>query len=82
MLLVNTIKKLEKLGKKVYRAEFDHQPCWFCNGTALIDLKDYKPIDTTAKFSQVLEQIENNKSHICTYEGKKKVLTTYNKLGY
>lgn len=82
MTINNIIKKLEKQGKRVYKAEFDFKECWFCNGTALIDLKDSKMIATTAKFKEIEQQIEQGKSHIYTIDGKIKNLTPNRKLGF
>lgn len=60
MTTKNIIKNLRKDGKEVYRDEFDHQEFWFCNGTALVDLLDFKPVDSTAKYRDVLTQIDVN----------------------
>lgn len=82
MKLENIIKKLAKDGKVIYKGEFDFKECWMCQGTALVDLINGSIADTSAKYDDVLSQIQNNKSHILTVEGKKKTLTSYNKLGF
>ena len=60
--------------------EFSFQNCLGVRGTALIDLVDGEVKSTTAKYKDVVDQIETNKSHILTVEGKKKFLTEYTKL--
>lgn len=82
MKLENIIKKLNKEGTIVYKGEFDFKPCHMCKGIALIDLVDGEVADTSARYTDVLLQINNNKSHIYTVEGREKVLSAFNKLDY
>lgn len=74
MKIKNIIKHLEKDGKEVYRGQFDFQEFWMCAGTALVDLVDGAAVSTTAKYADVIKQIEENRSHIYTIEDNKKML--------
>ena len=76
MRIENIIKHLEKDGKEVYRGQFDFQEFWMCAGTALVDLVDGLALETTAKYTDVIKQIEESRSHIYTIENKKKSLTS------
>lgn len=77
MKIENIIKRLNQNGKKVYLGQFDFQEVWMCNGTALIDLLDGKVVPTSAKYADVVKQIEEGRSHIYTVDDiKKKVLNT------
>lgn len=80
MRIENIIKHLKKDGNKVYLGEFDFQKVWMCNGTALIDLVDSAAVPTTAKYTDVIIQIEENRSHIYTIEDNKKILNANLKL--
>ena len=84
MKFENIIKRLKKDGYEVEVMEFSFQNCLGVTGTALIDLVDGEIKDTTAKYTDVIKQIQNNKSHIQTinnvYGCTKKVLTDYLKL--
>ena len=81
MKFENIVKKLQKDGYVIEIMEFSFQKCAGVKGTALIDLVDGKTvIETTARYADVIKQIQNNKSHILTIEGKKKFLTEYTKL--
>lgn len=82
MKLENIIKRLENEGLDVTTGQFDSKPCQMCLGTALVDLVNGEMKDTSARYKDVLIQVFEKKSHIYTVENKKKVLTTYNKLGY
>lgn len=82
MMIGNIIKKLSKDGYQITLGEFDFKKCYMVNGTALIDLVDGTTTETNAKYSDVILQIDNNRSHIQTISDKKKELTSYNKLGY
>lgn len=82
MKFENIVKRLEKLGYEVYEGEFDFQKCHMCNGTALIDVVDGDVNVTQAKLKDVISQIQDNKSHIQNVNGKKKILSEYNKFGY
>lgn len=74
------IKKLFKDGYEIVPMQFDFKPCLGCRGTALIDIFNGSVVETTAKYNDVVKQIQNNKSHIQTIEGKKKYLTEYEKM--
>lgn len=80
MRFENIVRNLKKDGYEVEVMEFSFQNCLGVRGTALIDLVDGEVKDTTAKYKEVVAQIETNKSHILTVEGKKKFLTEYTKL--
>lgn len=84
MKFENIIRKLAKDGYKVEPMEFSYQTVLGCRGTALIDLMDEKVVETTARYADVVKQIEVNKSHIqtitTTHGCVKKVLTDYLKL--
>ena len=80
MKFENIVRNLNKDGYEVEVMEFSFQNCLGVRGTALIDLVDGEVKDTTARYKDVVAQIETNKSHILTVEGKKKYLTEYNKL--
>lgn len=80
MKFENIVRNLKKDGYKVELMQFSFQDVLGCRGTALIDLMEEKVVETTAKYSDVLLQIKNNKSHIQTIEGKKKYLTEYEKM--
>lgn len=74
MRIENIIKHLKKDGMKVYVGQFDFKEFWMCNGTALVDLVDGAALPTTAKYSDVVRQIEEGKSHIYTIKDNKKIL--------
>lgn len=80
----NILKNLEKQGYKIEPMEFSFQKCLGVNGTALIDLVDGNVVSTTAKYQDVISQIETNKSHIQTITKNlgcvQRQLTTYLKL--
>ena len=80
MRFENIVRNLKKDGYEVEVMEFSFQNCFGVRGTALIDLVNGEIKDTTAKYKEVVAQIETNKSHILTVEGKKKFLTEYTKL--
>lgn len=80
MRFENIVRNLKKDGYEVEVMEFSFQNCLGVRGTALIDLVNEEIKDTTAKYKEVVAQIETNKSHILTVEGKKKFLTEYTKL--
>lgn len=80
MRFENIVRNLKKDGYEVEVMEFSFQNCLGVRGTALIDLVDGEVKDTTAKYKDVVAQIETNKSHILTVEGKKRFLTEYTKL--
>lgn len=80
MKFENIVRNLKKDGYEVEPMEFSFQSCLGVRGTALIDLLNGEIKDTTAKYKEVVAQIETNKSHILTVEGKKKFLTEYTKL--
>lgn len=80
MKFENIVRNLKKDGYEVEVMEFSFQNCLGVRGTALIDLVDGEVKSTTAKYKDVVAQIETNKSHILTVEGKKKCLTEYIKL--
>lgn len=74
------VRNLKKDGYEVEIMEFSFQECLGVRGTALIDLVEGEIKETTARYKDVVVQIETNKSHILTLEGKKKYLTQYTKL--
>ncbi|WP_053983451.1 hypothetical protein [Niameybacter massiliensis] len=76
----NIIKKLRSNSVRVYEGEFDYKQVTMVSGTALIDLIDGKAVPTSAKYNDVVKQIQEGKSHIMTIEGGKKCLTQYDKL--
>lgn len=80
MRFENIVRNLKRDGYEVEVMEFSFQNCLGVRGTALIDLVDGEVKDTTAKYKDVVTQIDTNKSHILTLEGKKKFLTEYTKL--
>ena len=80
MKFENIVRNLKKDGYEVEVMEFSFQNCLGVRGTALIDLVNGEIKDTTARYKDVVAQIETNKSHILTVEGKKKFLTEYTKL--
>ena len=84
MKFENIIKRLKKDGYEVEVMEFSFQNCLGVTGTALIDLVNENVVETTAKYADVIKQIQNNKSHIQTINTingcTKKVLTDYLKL--
>lgn len=80
MKFENIVRNLKKDGYEVEVMEFSFQNCLGVRGTALIDLVDGEVKDTIARYKDVVAQIETNKSHILTVEGKKKFLTEYTKL--
>lgn len=80
MRFENIVRNLKKDGYEVEVMEFSFQNCLGVRGTALIDLVDGEVKDTTARYKDVVAQIETNKSHILTLEGRKKYLTEYSKL--
>lgn len=80
MKFENIVRNLKKDGYEVEDMEFSFQNCLGVRGTALIDLVNGEIKDTTARYKDVVAQVETNKSHILTVEGKKKFLTEYTKL--
>ena len=80
MKFENIVKKLQKDGYEVEEMEFSFQNVLGVRGTALIDLVNGTVVETVARYADVIKQIQNNKSHIQTIEGKKKFLTEYTKL--
>lgn len=80
MKFENIIKSLKREGKEVYVGQFDFKDFFMCNGTALVDLVDGVAVLTTAKYADVVKQIQENRSHIYTIEKNKKSLTTNLKL--
>lgn len=84
MKFENILKNLQKQGYKVEPMEFSFEKCLGVNGTALIDLVDEKVVETSAKYQDVISQIETNKSHIqtinTTHDCIQKRLTDYLKL--
>lgn len=76
MKIENLIKKLQKDGYKIYEWPFQNEQHMFANGTALVDLVDGIPEVTTATYKEVVQQIEESRSHIRTIEGKEKELTS------
>ena len=84
MKFENIVKRLNKEGYKVEVMQFSFQECLGVTGTALIDLVNENVVETTAKYADVVKQIENNKSHIQTITSTngctKKILTDYLKL--
>lgn len=74
------VRNLKKDGYEVEIMEFSFQKCLGVRGTALIDLVEGEIKETTARYKDVVAQIETNKSHILTLDGKKKYLTQYTKL--
>lgn len=79
MKFESIIKKLEKGGYAVDKMEFDHVECFGVTGTALIDVNGGEVVCTTAKYKDVVAQIESGMSHINNIEGSKKNLSTYEK---
>ncbi|MEG1637814.1 MAG: hypothetical protein RR324_09915 [Cellulosilyticaceae bacterium] len=84
MKFENIIRNLKKDGYKVEPMEFCFQTCLGVQGTALIDIVDEDIVPTTARYVDVINQIENNKSHILTitidYGCTKKRLSDYLRL--
>lgn len=80
MKFENIVKNLKKDGYEVKVMQFSFKECLGVRGTALIDLVDGEVKETTTRYKDVVAQIETNKSHIQTIEGKKRYLTEYNKL--
>lgn len=84
MKFENIIRNLKKAGYKVEPMEFSFQNCLGVNGTALVDTCNTEVIPTTAKYQEVISQIEGNKSHIQTISTNRgctqKRLTEYLKL--
>lgn len=79
MKFESIIKKLEKSGYAVDKMEFDHVECFGVAGTALVDVNGGKVVCTTAKYKDVVAQIESGMSHINNIEGSKKILSIYEK---
>lgn len=84
MRFENIIKKLAKDGYKVEPMEFSFQTVLGVTGTALVDIYNDNIQETTARYSDVVSQIQNGKSHIQTINTTqgciKKRLTEYQKL--
>lgn len=84
MRFENIIKKLAKDGYKVEPMEFSFQTVLGVTGTALVDIYNNNVQQTTARYADVVSQIQNGKSHIqtiTTIQGCiKKRLTEYQKL--
>lgn len=79
MKFESIIKKLRKDGYVVEKMEFDHVKCLGVAGTALIDVIKGEVFHTTAKYNDVVTQIDNGMSHINNVEGTKKSLSAYKK---
>lgn len=84
MRFENIIKKLAKDGYKVEPMEFSFQTVLGVSGTALVDIYNDNVQETTARYIDVVKQIQANKSHIQTISTNQghmeKVLTDYQKL--
>lgn len=84
MRFENIIKKLAKDGYKVEPMEFSFQTCLGVTGTALVDIYNDNIQETTARYADVVSQIQNGKSHIQTITTTqgciKQKLTEYQKL--
>lgn len=80
----NIIKKLKADSVRVYEGQFEYKPVMMVSGTALIDLVDGEVVPTTAKYTDVVKQIQQGKSHIMTINTvngcSQKRLTEYQKL--
>lgn len=81
MKIENLVRKLQKSGYRIYEWPFQNEQHMFVNGTALVDLVDGIPEVTTATYKDVIQQIEGNRSHIRTLQGKTKELTSNLKMG-
>ncbi|MGL5676863.1 MAG: hypothetical protein ACRDDX_10650 [Cellulosilyticaceae bacterium] len=79
MKFESIIKKLGKDGYVVDKMEFDHVECFGVSGTALIDVTKGTVVHTTAKYNDVVVQIDNGMSHINNINGNKKSLSVYKK---
>ena len=66
MRFENIIKKLAKDGYKVEPMEFSFQSCLGVTGTALVDIYNDNIQETTARYADVVSQIQSGKSHIQT----------------
>lgn len=84
MKFENIIRKLAKDGYKVEPMEFSFQTVLGVTGTALVDIYNNNVQQTTARYADVVSQIQNGKSHIQTITTAqgciKKRLTEYQKL--
>lgn len=84
MKFENIVKKLKADSVRVYQGEFEYKPVMMVSGTALIDLVDGEVVPTTAKYTDVVKQIRDGKSHIMTITKThgcvQKRLTEYQKL--
>ena len=80
MRFESIVKKLKADSVMVYEGEFAYKPVLMVHGTALIDLVEGEVVPTTAKYKDVVKQIQEGKSHIMTIECGKKYLTQYDKL--
>lgn len=86
MKFESIVKKLIREGYTVEPGEFSFQMCKKVSGTCLVDVVDGIVVETTAKYTDVLQQIADGKSHIQTIDTikgcKKKTLTPYHYMGY
>ena len=84
MKFENIIRKLAKEGYNVEPMEFSFQTVLGVTGTALVDIYNDNIQKTTARYVDVVSQIQNGKSHIQTITTTqgfiKKRLTEYQKL--
>lgn len=84
MKFENIIRKLAKDGYEVEPMEFSFQTVLGVTGTALVDIYNDNVQETTARYADVVSQIQNGKSHIQTITTAqgciKKRLTQYQKL--
>lgn len=85
MKFENIVKRLETAGYKIEVGQFNFQSCKVVNGVCLIDVLDGEVLPTSAKYADVVSQIEKDMSHIYNIETrggkKKKTLSPYKKLG-
>lgn len=85
MRFENIVKKLQKEGYIVELMQFNFKECFGVNGTALIDVVNGDVTETSARYKDVIKQIEEGKSHIYNIEiingCNKKSLSPYRKLG-
>ena len=66
MKLENIMKQLIKDGYTVYDWQFFGKDFKYVNGTALADIINGEPVATSATYKQVLQQINEGRSHILT----------------
>lgn len=83
MKFENIVKQLKKEGFEIVPMQFSFKDCLGVQGTALIDTIDGEVTPTNAKFSSVVKQITEGRSHIQTIEVikgcNKKTLSQYQK---